>query len=410
MRLYTVATGGSVREVGNRMTQTKYHTVAVFGKYHLQGYEESAARALEQLGVNVIRIVSGEASWSGVVGRFQRLTGIGPGVERLNQKLLVGVEKTKPDITLVYNCRHLTSSTLRRLAKTTFLAGYTNDNPFGAFSWRPSWRKMRRAIPYYDAWHVYRQSNVDDFQTAGAKRVNILMSYYLPWDITKEVLRSRKSFTYDVVFVGHGESDGRSKYVCALLDAGIRLRIYGYAKHWHRCLRRRDLARLPDIKPVWDSEYRDLIRKSKICLVFLSGGNRDEYTRRCFEIPSWGGFMLAERTPTLRRLYEEGREAEYFGSPDELVEKCRAYLAHDDAREAIAMCGQKKCLGGGHDIVSRMKQWLVDIEAGVHSAGRRAPHSGSGCVALLEGASNDLKSHSGDKNKCEETTARRWIC
>jgi spore maturation protein CgeB len=72
--------------------------------------------------------------------------------------------------------------------------------------------------------------------------------------------------------------------------------------------------------------------------------------------------MLAERTDDHRRLFEEGREAEFFDSFDELLEKCRYYLAHPEERRAIAAAGRQRCLDDDYSYGARLRQVLAEVE------------------------------------------------
>ena len=89
--------------------------------------------------------------------------------------------------------------------------------------------------------------------------------------------------------------------------------------------------------------------------------NRDLQTTRTFEIPACGAFMLAERTDEHLRLFEEGKEAAYFGSEGELLDKVRYYLDHEGERKTIAAAGRKRCLDSGYSHHDRLKYMLRRI-------------------------------------------------
>jgi spore maturation protein CgeB len=71
--------------------------------------------------------------------------------------------------------------------------------------------------------------------------------------------------------------------------------------------------------------------------------------------------MLAERTDDHRRLFEEGREAEFFGSFDELLDKCRHYLEHPEQRCAIAAAGLRRCVDADYSYQARLRQVLAEV-------------------------------------------------
>jgi spore maturation protein CgeB len=59
-------------------------------------------------------------------------------------------------------------------------------------------------------------------------------------------------------------------------------------------------------------------------------------TTKAFEISATGVFMLAKCNPVHLALFEEGKEAEFFASDDELRDKIGFYFRHDAARIRIA--------------------------------------------------------------------------
>ncbi len=98
--------------------------------------------------------------------------------------------------------------------------------------------------------------------------------------------------------------------------------------------------------PVDDAAYVRLFSRSRINLGFLVLGDTHRTLRplrqvrlREFEATMAGGFYLTGWLPELEELYELGREIETYRSRDELVDKCRFYLADPAARERVRRAG-----------------------------------------------------------------------
>ncbi|MBN2284146.1 MAG: glycosyltransferase family 1 protein, partial [Deltaproteobacteria bacterium] len=67
-------------------------------------------------------------------------------------------------------------------------------------------------------------------------------------------------------------------------------------------------------------------------------------SNRCFAVMGCGGFYLCRRTPGVEHAFAVGEELDVFDGDDEMVEKVRYYLAHDDERRRIAGAGQRRVL------------------------------------------------------------------
>jgi spore maturation protein CgeB len=109
---------------------------------------------------------------------------------------------------------------------------------------------------------------------------------------------------------------------------------------------------------LFGEDYSRAICASKININFLRKINRDEVTSRSVEIPACGGFMLAERTERHSSFFEEGIEAEFFSSNQELLEKVRIFLQKDLEREKIAMAGYLRCIKSGYSMRAQLSTML----------------------------------------------------
>jgi len=335
--------------------------LAGFGQF--EWFAPAWAKGLERLGFEVRFFDFGDWFSPGLMGRIETRFLRGPGIHRLSTGLKRSVASFKPEVVLIHNGNPVEPETVADLASGYWVAGYQHDDPFGLFGRKAYFRLFRRAIPYYQSHHVIRQENLSEYRQLGVQRVRILMTYYVPWlhSPPRDAGPRGSEPDRDVVFIGHAEADSRIQYLAALAEAGIRLEVFGAPKYWRRHLPPAVFNRLPPIQPVVGAEYARTIWGARISLAFYSRGNRDRYAYRVFEIPACGGFLLAQRTDVVQTLYAEGKEAEYFASAEELTDKVRFYLQHDEARERIAKAGHRRCLTSGYDVVSRMRQWVADI-------------------------------------------------
>jgi hypothetical protein len=356
--------------------------ILLAGDWHSQVHEEPVAEALIKLGHEVERFkwfaYFARPQQGAVRGlrhagrRIQNKYLFGPIVRRLNRELVEFALRTSPDLLFAYRATHILPETIDRIRcarPSTVLATYNNDDPFSSAHPRWLWRHFLSALPAWDIVFAYRHLNVDDFRRAGARRSELLRSFFVPECMHPiELANERALFESDVTFAGHYENDGRLQMIEMLAKQGVHVRIFGPSSRlrefdWDHALRSSDVLRahIP-VRPVWNAEYVQALRGAKIALCFLSKLNRDTYTRRCFEIPATGTLMLSEYSPDLATLFREGEEADFFRSGAELVDKVHFYLANDEVRRRVAAAGYRRVYADGHDVTSRMREMLGHIE------------------------------------------------
>lgn len=328
-------------------------------------YEAAFASGLCEAGCSVTRFSLADElprHWaSGLEARLRA----GPHVRALNARLLETVKREEPDLLFLYRCDLIRAATLKAVRQAMprcRIVAFHNDDPFVGLANKLKWRHYLSSLPQCDLVCVYRPRNAEDARRCGARVTMILPPYYVSSRHRPVGVRGADSVR-DVIYIGHYEEDDRGELLDYLFRNDVSVRVCGHPSQWRRARKRYEWAREQDISLVWGDAYAEAISASKIALVFLSGMNRDVWTRRCFEIPACGTLMVAPRTPELLNLFAEDREAVYYGSREELLAKVRYYLAHEDERQRIANSGRQRCLRDGHSEIGRARQLLARVSA-----------------------------------------------
>ena len=290
---------------------------------------------------------------------------IGPTVFRLNEDLLDFALQVQPDLIFIYRGTHVFAKTVRKLKRAvnkTFVIGYNNDDPFAPQYPRWKWRHFMASVPEYDLTLAYRKHNIAEYLVAGAKRVELLRSWFIPEQNYPVKLTDAEKDKYgcDVVFIGHYEDDGRLDYLEEIVRRGWHLRIFGPGYEWDPVIRYSLwLSGQMPVQLLWGEDYNKALCGAKIALCFLSQLNRDTYTRRCFEIPASGTVLLSKYTDDLANLFSANQEAMFFKDSEELCSAIKCLITNETQRRQIAKSGRQRVWNDGHDVVSRMQKLLV---------------------------------------------------
>lgn len=220
-------------------------------------------------------------------------------------------------------------------------------------------RYFLRHLPCYDLFFTTKSYGVGELASLGCPKVVFVGNSYDP-DTHRPVPLApgeKEKYGGSIGFIGAWEKE-RADSILALVESGFTVRVWGSG--WEN-MTARPPGLILEHRYLLGDEYAKGMCAFDINLCFLRKINRDLQTTRSIEIPACGAFMAAERTAEHLALFEEGKEAVFFSSNDELIEKCRYYLDHPEERMRIAAAGRQRCLSAGYSNHDRMKAMLREI-------------------------------------------------
>jgi spore maturation protein CgeB len=306
--------------------------------------------ALRNLGHDIAEVDSTyvPTGFVGLSTRVRRKIGYTADPVDTNARLKASVARYKPNLVWVDKGLTITPDTLQKIRKShpdIQIVHYSPDDMMGSHNQS---RQYLGCIPLFDLHVTTKSFNVEELHARGARSVLFVNNAYSPESHRPLVVNSEDRFALggDVGFIGTFEED-RARSLLLLANQGIQVRIWGNAwGRWAKHSRHPNL--IVENRALYDEDYAKAICSFKINLGFLRKLNRDLQTQRSVEIPACGSFMLAERTIEHLGLFTEGVEAEFFSNEEELLEKCRYYLEHSEARQRVAEAGRERCLRSGY--------------------------------------------------------------
>jgi glycosyltransferase involved in cell wall biosynthesis len=265
------------------------------------------------------------------------------------------------DLTLVCQGMYLLPSVLGELKKRTGCLLF-NWQTGDYMSPTLSSRWALAGIPQYDCIFSHGNFEIPRCLQLGARRAE-----YLPLGCNPELYRpvdehAMNTPEADVVFVGHWRPE-REKLLTKLASKNIPYSLEVWGHGWRRG-RPRDSSPLHKhvkFKTVTWSKMVDAMRRGKIALAFLSRFDTGRVVAplRFFEIPAAGGFMLAEYGGgEALEFFKEGTEIACFRDVEDLHDKIKYYIRHDQERLSIQRAGQERVLKSGYLSPSRLERIL----------------------------------------------------
>ncbi len=339
-------------------------------------------QALQQLGHDVVG-VNTVAPWlqvSWLSRQLQRRIERGSVIRRINHMVLARAREFRPQLIWAEKQEYLWPSTIRSLRTLNARLLHFTPDPYFSLAWKRT-RLMDGALSEFDVLVYCKAYERLQYETIG------LPTIYMPLGFSPTVHRpvaSTEARWHSAVGFLGGWEPRRESALRAVTDAGVQLKIWGGAwdflsdGRWSprrhivlsqlagneafRIHKDAQIASAVQGGEVYGDDYARALSGAKIGLGFLREVCEDQHTTRSFEIPACGSMLLADRTGEHQQFFEEGREAEYFGCEDELVEKVKYYSSNERARFAVAVAGRRRCLRSGYSYEERLRATLRLIE------------------------------------------------
>jgi spore maturation protein CgeB len=283
-----------------------------------------------------------------------------PDIPKANARIIDCVVNRHYDLVWIDKGITIYKSTLEQIKKhspETIIVGYSPD--LMTVKHNQS-KQFIESLPFYDIYVTTKSYAVVDMYRMGCKNIKYVGNafqedFHYPRNVTPEIY---ERLAGEVGFIGAWEQE-RADSIIYLANHGINIRIWGGGK-WLQYINKYPTLRIEE-KGLFSEEYCQSLSAFKVNLCFLRKINLDQQTTRSVEIPACQGFMLAERTSEHLELFEENKEAAYFSSNEELLEKCRYYLSHEKERVQIAINGRERCMKSGYSNKERILSLLNEI-------------------------------------------------
>ncbi len=262
-------------------------------------------------------------------------------VARMREQLISLAAETRPELAFFFLFTdQLDTRTIEEVGR---LGGCPTVNWFADDHWRFD-DFTRHMAPAFDLAVTTDADSLPKYKLLADTRVHLSQwacNRYAYGKVTSEL-------QHDVTFVGqpHGE---RRQTVATLQAAGLPVECWGFG--WpagpidHDEMVEVFASSRVNLNLSNSSQVPGLKARVRRLLHFNPPQPRPPQIKgRNFEVPGCGGFLLTERVPHLERYFELDEEVAVFADADELEEKVRYWLEHDEQRQRVADAGFRRVL------------------------------------------------------------------
>lgn len=279
--------------------------------------------------------------------------------QSLNRAVLAYAQAQKPEVILVFKGMDLFPDTIAALkAQTHLLCNYNPDHPFLFFSRGAGNAHVKNSIRHYDLFFSYAQNIVQQLQAQyGVQAIQI------PFGYDSDLVPSAQtwpSIAQKVIFVGAWDPQRAAFFNQFAPDE---LAIFGPSEWASRTSAQSNTRHNYQGRALYDQDYIDVSAQALGAINLLRPQNiiESSHNMRTFEVPGYGGLLIAERTQEQQAFFTEGEEALYFSSFEEL----QAILQElTPARaQSIKQKARERAQRSGYSYHARSAEMLRHLEA-----------------------------------------------
>lgn len=263
------------------------------------------------------------------------------GVERMRRDLIDLAAETQPE--LAFFVLFTDQLDTRTIAAVGHAGGCPTVNWFADDHWRFE-DFTRHMAPAFDLAVTTDPDSLPKYRLLADTRVHLSQ-----WACNRYAYgRITTDLSHDATFVGQPHGD-RKRMVAMLDDAGLPVECWGFG--WpagqleHEQMVAVFASSRINLNLSNSSQTPGLKARLRRLLHFRPPPPRPPQIKgRNFEVPGCGGFLLTERVPHLERYFELDQEVAVFDGPDDLPDKVRYWLEHDEERQRVAEAGYRRVI------------------------------------------------------------------
>jgi len=246
-------------------------------------------------------------------------------LDKINNGITRSIEQFKPDLVWIIKGMEIYPETIQYAkSKGIKLANYNPDHPFDFLSAGSGNDYVKNSIPLYDLHLSYSRQILQDLQqTYSITGKWLPFGYEISPGTFESAIRERENKR--VAFTGMAD-ETRKMVIDLFINEGIQVDLIGPG--WKRFYKPSSLINVFD--GVYSNSFWNVLRKYRVQINMFRPQNIGSHNMRSFEIPSVGGIMLAPYSAEHVEFFEPGRDAFFYKTDAELIERANYILELSD--------------------------------------------------------------------------------